>query len=309
MRALIIGMALGPDTLCVSRADVERRQIVGHGLTAWFADLPNAVSKSVMKAFLAWICSSALAQSCPALAVSGGYQEILADTLLSRTAAIVKRAEPSWRFTSGVCDCEPVFDEIEAVAGTWEHSRDGRDGRVVVLLHRSRDVESASRWMAERARARLLRIPAWTVATSELADGAYLSTYRGGERYDLTFRKGRLIVGVGGNNRTDVERFANYVLVAISEIEIFDGVPCPKTHAVAISDNGCACCLRNYENQDLTPTAPDSCIAAISESLNPASRRTTTVCSPSCGARRRTSGGVSLILSGEPSVRRRPSVG
>ena len=173
-----------------------------------------------MKACIAWICSSALAQSCPVLAVSGGYQEILADTLLSRTAAIVKRVEASWRFTSGVCDCEPVFDEIEAVVGTWQHPRDGRDGGVVVFLHRSRDVESASRWMAERARDRLLRIPAWTVATSELADGAYLSTYRGGERYDLTFRRGRLIVGVGGNNRTDVERFANYVLVAISEIEI-----------------------------------------------------------------------------------------
>ena len=56
-------------------------------------------------------------------------------------------------------------------------------------------------------------------------------------------------------------------------------------------------------------TAPDSRNAAISESLNPASRRTTSVCSPSSGARRRTSGGVALILIGDPSVRRRPSVG
>jgi hypothetical protein len=170
-----------------------------------------------MRAAVAWMCWCAVAQSSPALAVFNGYQDVRADSVLSRTAAIIKRAEPTWRFTSGVCDCEPVFDEIEAVAGRWEQPRNGRVGSVGVLLQRSTTVESTSRWMAERARDRLLRIPGWTVATSELADGAYLGTYHDGERYDLKFHSGRLIVGVGGSSRTDIERFANYVLVAISE--------------------------------------------------------------------------------------------
>jgi hypothetical protein len=55
--------------------------------------------------------------------------------------------------------------------------------------------------------------------------------------------------------------------------------------------------------------APDWRSAAISSLLKPASRSTSSVCSPSCGARRETSGGVALILIGEPRVLTFPSVG
>ena len=56
----------------------------------------------------------------------------------------------------------------------------------------------------------------------------------------------------------------------------------------------------------LDRAAPACRSAAISSPLNPASRSTSSVCSPSCGARRDTSGGVALILIGEPSVLQLP---
>jgi hypothetical protein len=52
-----------------------------------------------------------------------------------------------------------------------------------------------------------------------LADGAYLGTSRNGERYDLTFRKGRVIAIVASKRKSDIERFARYILAAISEVE------------------------------------------------------------------------------------------
>jgi len=137
------------------------------------------------------------------------------DAILRRAAAAIVKVEPAWRFRESVCDCNPVLDEIQAVVGTWEQ----RNAGVVVLLHTSKSVDSASRWMNEAAGDRLLRLPEWTVAKYELAEGAYLGTYRNSERYDLTFRKGRVIAGIGSKSKSDIERFAKYILVAISEVE------------------------------------------------------------------------------------------
>ena len=73
--------------------------------------------------------------------------------------------------------------------------------------------------MNKPGRDRLLRIPGWTVATYEFADRAYVSTYRNDERYDLTFRKGRVIVGMGSKSQTDIVRFSKYILAAMSKVE------------------------------------------------------------------------------------------
>jgi hypothetical protein len=137
------------------------------------------------------------------------------EAILRRAAAAIKKVEPVWRFGAGVCDCNPVLDEIEAVVGTWEQS----NADVAVLLHTSKSVDSASRWMSQAAQSRLLRLSDWTVATYALADGAYLGTYQNGKVYDLTFRKGRLIVGMGSKGKADIERFAKYVVAAIAETE------------------------------------------------------------------------------------------
>ena len=64
-----------------------------------------------------------------------------------------------------------------------------------------------------------MTVPEWTVAKYELAEGAYLGTYRNGERYDLTFRKSRVIAGVGSKSKSDIERFAKHILAAISGVE------------------------------------------------------------------------------------------
>ena len=154
--------------------------------------------------------SSNVSGSMPATQVGRG------DAILRRAAADIKKAEPAWRFSAGVCDCDPVRDEIEAVVGTWEQSK----GVMVVLgLQTSKTVDSASRWMNQAARERLLPLPDWTVTKYELADGAYLGTHRNGERYDLSFRKVRVIAIMASKSKSDIERFAKYVIAAISEVE------------------------------------------------------------------------------------------
>lgn len=161
------------------------------------------------------ICISVIAGGSHVSGSMQAAQVARGDAILRRAAAAIVKVEPAWRFRAGVCDCNPVLDEIQAVVGTWEQS----NAAVAVLLHTSKSVDSASRWMNEAARDRLVRLPEWTVATFELAEGAYLGTYRNGERYDLTFRKGRVIAGIGSKSKSDIERFAKYILDAISEVE------------------------------------------------------------------------------------------
>jgi len=161
------------------------------------------------------ICISVIARSSNVSGSMQATQIARGNAILRRAAAAIMKVEPAWRFSAGVCDCNPVLDEIEAVVGTWEQSNAG----VIVRLHTSKTVDSASRWTNQAARDRLLRLPDWTVAKYELADGAYLGTSRNGERYDLTFRKGRVIAIVASKRKSDIERFARYILAAISEVE------------------------------------------------------------------------------------------
>ena len=87
------------------------------------------------------------------------------DAILRRAAAAIVKVEPAWRFRAGVCDCNPVLDEIQAVVGTCEQSNTD----VVVLLHTSKSVDSASRWMNEAGETVFL-LPDWTVAKYESAE-------------------------------------------------------------------------------------------------------------------------------------------
>jgi len=167
-----------------------------------------------MRPCIAFLCV-VVAQGYRLQSASAGYQGARAETILQQAATVIRRAEPAWQFTSRVCDCEPVLDEIEASSGWWD-ARGNR--RVVVLLHVSKSVDSASRSMKPR-QDRLLRIPGWTFAPYQFADAAYIGTYRNGERFDLAFRKGRLIVFMGSESKTDIERFAKYLLAAISEAQ------------------------------------------------------------------------------------------
>jgi hypothetical protein len=123
------------------------------------------------------ICISVIAGSSHVSGSMQAAQVARGDAILRRAAAAIVKVEPAWRFRAGVCDCNPVLDEIQPVVGTREQS----NAAVAVLLHTSKSVDSASRWMNEAARDRLVRLPEWTFAKFELAEGTYLGTYRNGE--------------------------------------------------------------------------------------------------------------------------------
>ena len=140
----------------------------------------------------------------------------LESAILRRAAANIQTVEPAWRFVSALCNCPPLGDEqVGVAAGSWEQPASGTSvGSISVRVHTMANAQAASQWI-DRATHR--NADGWTVAGYDLGDGGYAATYHDGRRYEINFRKGRSLGFVSGEGKVDVERFARYLLTAISE--------------------------------------------------------------------------------------------
>jgi hypothetical protein len=138
--------------------------------------------------------------------------------ILGRAVAAAQKAEPEWRFISGILNAPPLMDEeLGAVAGSWTRSPDISLDDVNVQVYSVATAAAATRFLYRQAHGGVAK--GWTVATYQAGDGANMSAVsdpRGFTQYQTTIRKGRVLVMVSGRSKETIERFANILIRAIS---------------------------------------------------------------------------------------------
>jgi hypothetical protein len=144
-------------------------------------------------------------------------QMSLESAILRRAAATIRKMEPSWKFTSGICNCPPLMKEQVGVAvGSWQQqSVDASQPRtVLVRIHRSENAEAAAQWLDRHAHGRLPE--GWTIGTYDFADGATMSQHAEPPRFELCFRKGQFLGFVSAESKADVEWFGRHVFAEVA---------------------------------------------------------------------------------------------
>jgi hypothetical protein len=139
--------------------------------------------------------------------------------ILHRAVANTEATESGWRFTPAICTCFPLIPEQRGVAvGIWQrNSPDGSSDPISVDVYAIATIDAASRYMKDHGSGRHLA-QGWKINRVNFADDASRAVYQDGRRYHLTFRKDRFLVAVAGSNEADVEKFASYLLDAVSQI-------------------------------------------------------------------------------------------
>jgi hypothetical protein len=140
------------------------------------------------------------------------------NAIVRRVAEAIQKAEPEWRFSTGICNCPPLMQEqLGVAAGSWQRSTDG-PMHVSALLYNIETVEAAAKWINEQPHRSQLK--GWTVTTYDLGDGANIGVYEDTSRpytqYSLYVRKGRFLAVISGVSKDNVERVARFFLNEMS---------------------------------------------------------------------------------------------
>lgn len=110
-------------------------------------------------------------------------------------------------------------EQVGVAAGSWQQPGDGGSlHTIAVRVHAIANPQAASHWI-DHATQTNIRTDGWTITGYKLGDGGYAATYQDGKRYEVNFRKGRFLAFVSGESKTDVERFARFLLAAMAETE------------------------------------------------------------------------------------------
>lgn len=138
--------------------------------------------------------------------------------ILRAAAKTVAEIEPNWRFISATCNFRgPLLPEQVGIeCGTWEPLQAPAAAAAInVTLHIVSNAQAASRWI-NRAKREGSRANGWTFADYDLADGARMATYQDGKQVTIDVRKGRILMIVRARTKSDAERFATYLVSAVS---------------------------------------------------------------------------------------------
>jgi hypothetical protein len=140
--------------------------------------------------------------------------------ILRNAAAQIAKVEPDLRFFSGICNYPgPLLNEQVGVeCGLWASRGESSPGpaAINVRVHIALSADAASRWIDQQKREGRLA-DGWTAADYALADGARIHTYMDGKQFSIDVRKGRLLMNVSARTKSDVERFAKYLVEAVSD--------------------------------------------------------------------------------------------
>ena len=130
--------------------------------------------------------------------------------LTTGVARAIKNQEPEWHYTAGVCTCPQLMpSQISHDVGTWDHTVAGNKREWIDMdVYVVGTPTEAADWMSKFSRGEFGLV--CSIERYELAEEAYLLTCPKKHRYHINYRKGRTLVEVSGDVRSDVERFASY---------------------------------------------------------------------------------------------------
>ena len=137
--------------------------------------------------------------------------------LVTRIEQSIRRKEPGWKVSRGIQSgrVRVVPSERTLVTSSWERKLKGGGRESVTLsIYEVESSSEAARWLHPIGEGRVAA--GWRVEKVEIADEAYLSTFRNGRRHSLHFRRGSIIAEVSGGTLKVVKRFAQYVVSEIA---------------------------------------------------------------------------------------------
>jgi hypothetical protein len=141
------------------------------------------------------------------------------DQLVSKVENAIRGAEPEWHYTRAILDAPPpiVPSERVLVAGVWEHDLEtGTRDDVHLDLFRVDSRPDAEMSLSEVRDGKVAK--GWRVRRFHIGDEGYLLKFRNGERFELHFRKGTIIVRVSSNSFRLVQRFAELAAAQLDTI-------------------------------------------------------------------------------------------
>ena len=144
--------------------------------------------------------------------------------ITTKIARRIKKQEPGWDYTPGVCTCPPlVAGQLSHDVGTWERELKGGKREVLYMdIYKIATAEEAADWIGKFGRGEMGMV--CQISKYELSDEAYILECPDDPRNTINlrnsiyYRKDNFIVEVRGQSQKTVERFARYALLRLSAI-------------------------------------------------------------------------------------------
>jgi hypothetical protein len=137
--------------------------------------------------------------------------------LVAKVENAIRSAEPGWRCTRGVFNGpRPLVPSERLLSLTvWDHISDNGERESVNLKISQVDSRADAETSLEPFREGKVAT-GWKVERFRIGDEGFLSTSKDGGRFEISFRKGIIVVKVSSDSFRAAERFAQHVA---SEIE------------------------------------------------------------------------------------------
>ena len=134
---------------------------------------------------------------CSSMAGAGQDESLLE----SRIAQALKDKEPCWKpiavIESGRVPLVPSEKRILVATYECEQLGGAREG-VNVSIYSVENTEQATEWLRPIRSKQVA--PGWRISSYHIGDEAYLAKYKAGERFEIEFRKGRVVGKVAAND-------------------------------------------------------------------------------------------------------------
>jgi hypothetical protein len=135
--------------------------------------------------------------------------------ITTELARAIKRKEPGWGYTPGVCTCPPlVRSQLSHDVGIWvRKDEEGNRESISIDIYKIAITEEAVEYMNDIGRGR--HGTRCQLEVYELGDEGYVFKCPSSFKSVVYYRKGDFIVQVSGDSQDIVERFARYALAGL----------------------------------------------------------------------------------------------
>ncbi|HWC18068.1 MAG TPA: hypothetical protein VG498_13695 [Terriglobales bacterium] len=122
----------------------------------------------------------------------------------------IRAAEPGWKCTHAGLEASPIVpSEKRLLISRWERrSTTGQQEGVELWIFQVGSPADAEKSLSPMREGKVAA--GWKVNSYSTGDEAYLGKFRDGERYEIQFRKGLVVVRVSSDSMRLAERFAKY---------------------------------------------------------------------------------------------------
>lgn len=137
------------------------------------------------------------------------------EPLATKIHNAIQSAEPRWRCVNGVRNAPLIVPSerlvVESRCDYTSPSGARNDvGTYVFCVDSLTDARMSLRPLRDAKVA-----TGWKTRKLKLGDEGYSATYRNGERFEIHFRKGTVVVNLSSNSFQDAERFAHFTLAQL----------------------------------------------------------------------------------------------